>query len=74
LATVRFWFALKRFSMEIVPNLKTTRVPQLDPGDLFMVRDDTGSYVAYASRSRTTAIDWYWSLVHLPPKFLKLPS
>jgi hypothetical protein len=32
--------------MEIAPKLRTARLPQTDPGDLFIVRDDTGSYVA----------------------------
>lgn len=34
--------------MEISPRLRTARLPQADPGDLFIVRDDTGSYVAFA--------------------------
>jgi hypothetical protein len=34
--------------MEIAPKLVTARLPQADPGDLFIVRDDTGSYVALA--------------------------
>jgi hypothetical protein len=34
--------------MEISPNVKTTQLAQLDPGDLFIVHDDTGSYVALA--------------------------
>lgn len=34
--------------MEITPKLINTRPPQADPGDLFIVRDDTGSYVALA--------------------------
>jgi hypothetical protein len=34
--------------MEFTPNARSSRFAQLDPGDLFIVRDDTGSYVALA--------------------------
>ncbi len=34
--------------MVIAPKLRATRLPQADPGDLFIVHDDTGAYVALA--------------------------
>jgi hypothetical protein len=34
--------------MVIAPKLRAARLPQADPGALFLVRDDTGSYVALA--------------------------
>jgi hypothetical protein len=34
--------------MEITPNLRAVRFDQVGPGDLFLVQDGTGSYVAIA--------------------------
>jgi hypothetical protein len=34
--------------MEIIPAVKSMQLAQLEPGDLFIVHDDTGSYVALA--------------------------
>ena len=34
--------------MQITPRLTSIRAPQADPGDLLIVHDDTGSYVALA--------------------------
>ncbi len=34
--------------MEIIPAVKSMQLAQLEPGDLFIIHDDTGSYVALA--------------------------
>lgn len=36
--------------MEIIPSVKCMQLAQLEPGDLFIVHDDTGSYVALEVR------------------------
>jgi hypothetical protein len=61
--------------MDITPKLRATRFAQLDPGDLFISYDDTGSYVAIAVTDPTNDGDKLALLLGPTcPQYLQFPA